>query len=187
MSALLESTITWSPFVLGTANAIVMCYFGNNFVVSDLTAQGTWSGNSGDAVLGLSAATVAVQSVAVLEWFKYLLKRQTGAIKINASSANMNFSRVMYYFWWLMLCFYIVSIIFCALNIELVNNYGNLQVEIGGNNNDLLGGSYGNAVMGMDYATLGLAGLSLGVYIYGEFGTRTWNEPKPVVTEIHGA
>jgi len=180
--SVLEQAITWQPFVLGITTASATAYYLNNFVVSDLTSAGDWSGNSGNAINGLSAATIAVQCVAILEWTKFLLKRKTGSLKIDSSTSNnANYGKVMFFFWWLILCWYVICIIMCSLNIDAVNHFGKLQIT----NGPVLTGTYANAMSGMCYSTLAVGGIALGLFLYGEFGTRNYKDPKPMVTEIH--
>jgi hypothetical protein len=182
MSVVPEIVTQWIPFGIGVADAALTAYYVNNFVATDVdNTRGILSGKSGDAILGLSTASVAVQGWAVLEWVKYVLKRQEG--KLSIQNRNERYAKTMLTFWWLMMLFYLLAIVLGALNIQMVTQYDSVPVTINGTK---LQGSYGNAVAGMSYATLAVGGLSFLTYLWAEFGTRSMNEPHPRVTEAHG-
>jgi hypothetical protein len=145
---LLETAIMWTPWAVGMADAGLTAYYTNNFVTNDVNTAASPSeigGNSGHALLGLGAASLAVQS-------------------------------------WI---FYLVAIVSAALDVHLVTNFGDVNANVD-TNTGKLNGSYGNAVEGMSYATLGVGGLSFFVYLYAEFFTRRMDEPHPTIIEAHG-
>jgi len=178
----LETTVMWVPIVMGLTTSSVVAYYGNNFVPTDLTlvsGQTLWSGNSGNVVMGLSAATLAVESVALLEFFKYILKAREGNIKVESS--NPQYSRTMMFFWYLMMFFYLVAIISCALNITVVSNFGNVAVGLSTSGSQLTG-SFGSAVLGMNYTDIGISGLAILLYLYAEIFVKKGAKVKMVET-----
>lgn len=182
MSIVTELAIMWLPWTIGMSSAGLTAYYANNFVTADIDpARGILSGGSGEALLGLSSASIAVQGWAIFEWVKYVLKRQEG--KITMQNRNEYYGKAMMWFWWIMMLFYLIAIVLGALNIQLVTQYDSNAVTINGNK---LNGSFGNAVAGMSYTTLALGGIAFFSYLYAEFGTRRMNEPHPTVIERHG-
>jgi hypothetical protein len=165
---ILEGTVMWVPWIMGITSSSLIAYYGNNFVPTDLTlvsGNTIWSGASGNAVMGVSAATLAVESVALLEFFKYVLKAREGNIKVENS--NPHYSRAMMYFWWLMMFFYLVAIVSCALNVTVVSQFGNEPVGLSTSGSQLTG-SFGSATLGMSYTTIGVGGLAFFLYLYAE-------------------
>lgn len=181
---LLETTILWTPWAVGMADAAVTAYYANNFVTSDLdsaTNPKELGGKSGHTLLGLGGATMAVQAWAVFEWIKYVVKREEG--KVTTHNRNPKFGRAMKWFWGVMLLFYLVAIVTSALGVHLVTNYGNVDVSI---NINKLNGTFGDALEGMSYSTLAMGGIAFFVYMYAEFFTRRMDEPHPTMIEAHG-
>lgn len=182
MSVAFEVAITWVPWTIGVASSSLLAYYANNFVTSDIDAtHGTITGTSGSAIMGVSAASMAVQAWAILEWMKYIIKREEG--RITTHNRNAHYGRSMMAFWWIMLIFYLVAITSAALNVELVAQFDNLSVDVSSNK---LGGTYGDATEGLSYATIGVGGVALLVYLYAEFFARDVTEPHPTVIEAHG-
>ena len=138
MSQVLEVAISFVPWTVGVANASLMAYYANNFVTADLDpTHGTISGPSGSALLGVSAASIAVQSWAVFEWIKYALKREEG--RVTSQNRNAHYGRSMMAYWWIMFLFYLVTIAACALQVELVTKYDSVAATVQGGK---LGGSF---------------------------------------------
>lgn len=182
MSVILETAIMWAPWAVGMANGGLSAYYVNNFVSADVdTTRGTLSGSSGHALLGLGGATLAVEAWAVLEWIKYVIKREEG--KVTTQNRNVKYGKAMMVFWWLMLLFYMVAIVSAALDIHLVTNFENVDAEIDGSK---LNGSYGDAVEGLSYSTLSVGGVAFLTYLYAELFTRRADEPHPTMLEAHG-
>ncbi len=182
MSVALEVAIQWVPWAMGVASSSLLAYYANNFVTSDIdTTHGTLSGASGSAIMGVSAASMAVQSWAIIEWIKYMVKREEG--RVTTHNRNIHYGRSMMAFWWIMLIFYMVALTSAALNVELVAQYDSLAVTVSGNK---LNGTYGDATEGLSYATIGVGGVALLVYLYAEFISRDVTSPHPTVIETHG-
>lgn len=182
MSYVLETAISWVPFTIGVANASLMSYYANNFVTADIdTVHGTITGASGSALLGVGTASMAVQVWAMLEWVKYIVKREEG--RVTSHNRNAHYGRSMMAYWWIMLIFYMVAIASAALQVQLVTQYDSVAANITGGK---LGGSFGDATEGMAYATIGVGGVALLTYLYAEFFARDITEPHPTVIEAHG-
>jgi len=178
-----ETVVTWVPWTMGIASSAVIAYYGNNFVPTDLTlvsGNTIWSGASGNGVLGVSAATLAVESVALLEFFKYVLKAREGNIKVENN--NPQYSRGMTYFWWLMMFFYLVAIVSCALNITVTSNFGNQPIGLSASGSQITG-SMGSATLALSYSTLGVGGLAFFLYLYVEIFLKKGSKTK--MTEVY--
>jgi hypothetical protein len=145
------------------------------------TTRGSLAGGSGHALLGLGGAALAVEAWAVMEWIKYVVKREEG--KVTTQNRNVKYGKAMMVFWWMMLLFYLVTIVSAALDVHLVTNFGEVDAEINGSK---LNGSYGDAVEGLSYATLSVGGMAFITYLYAEFFTRRADEPHPGILEAHG-
>lgn len=179
----LEGLVMWTPLAMGIASSSIIAYYGNNFVPTDLALVGTttvWSGASGNAVMGVSAAALAIESMAILEFFKYMMKAREGKIKVENS--NVPFGRAMMYFWYLMLFFYMVAIVSCALNITLVSQFDAQAVSLNTAGTQITG-TFSNGTLGMAYTTIGIGGLALIFYLYAELGLKKGS--KVVMTETH--
>lgn len=182
MSHIVEGVISFVPWTIGIASSSLMAYYSNRFVVSDIdTTHGTISGASGSAILGVSAASMAVQAWAVMEWIKYAIKREEG--RVTTHNRNAHYGRSMMAYWWLMFIFYLVAIASAALNVELVTQFDNVSANVEGTK---LGGTFGDATEGLSYATISVGGLALLVFLYSEFFARDVTEPHPTVIEAHG-
>ena len=179
---MIEIGTQFVPLAVGLASAGLTSYYANNFPVSDIdNTHGTISGTAGSSMLGLASASIAIQSLATLEWIKYIIKREEG--KMTTHNRNQHYGKSMQVYWWIMLIFYMVAIVAASLNVELVSQYGSMAVEISGNK---LQGSFGTATAAMNYVTIGFGGMSLLVYLYAEFFARDLNEPHPITIEKHG-
>lgn len=164
----LETIVQWTPWALAVTSSSLVAYYGNNFVPTDLTlvsGNTVWSGSSGTSVLGVSAATLAVESVALLEFFKYIMKAREGNIKVENSNAQ--FSMLIRYYWYLMMFMYLVAIVSCALNITATTNFGNLAIGLSTSGSQL-SGSFGSATLGLSYSVIGISGLAFFLYLYAE-------------------
>jgi len=182
---LLETTIMWTPWAIGMADAGLTAYYANNFQTGDIdTSRGELGGSMGHALLGLGSASLAVQSWAVFEWIKYVLKREEG--KVTIQNRNLRYGKAMMWFWWMMLLFYLVAIVSSALDVHLVTNFGSVSATPPTTTGGKLTGSYGNGVEGMSYATLAVGGISFFTYLYAEFFTRRMDESHPTIIEAHG-
>ncbi len=182
MSNTLEVTIMWTPWLMGMATASLTAYYANNFVATDVDyAKGSMVGDSGYAILGTSAASIAVQAWAVLEWWKYMIKKEEG--KLMTHNRNANYAIAMKVFWSLMMIFYLVEITSCALNVRLVTHFSNLDVVV---KNKQLNGPYGDAVEGMSYTVIALGGISFIMYLFAELATRHPDEKHVITIETHG-
>jgi hypothetical protein len=182
MSVVLETAIHWVPFAVGIADASLTAYYANHFSISDVdTIRGTLGGQSGSALLGLSAASIAVQGWAMFEWIKLAVKKEEG--KLSSHSRNMHYGRSMMVYMWIMLIFYMVAISSAALNVQLVTKYSDVDAVV---QSGKLGGTFGDAVEGLAYATIGVGGMGLFTYLYAEFFARSINERHPTVLEAHG-
>lgn len=182
MSHIVEGIISFVPWTVGVASSSLTAYYGSHFVVSDLdTTHGTLSGASGSAILGVSAASMAVQAWAVFEWLKYAIKQSEG--RISTRNHNAHYGRAMMVYWWLMFLFYLVAIASAAMNVELVTQFDNVNATVQGGK---LGGTFGNATEGVAYACIGVGGMCLLTFLYAEFFARDVTEPHPTVIEAHG-
>jgi ABC-type Fe3+ transport system permease subunit len=181
MSLVLETFIMFAPWALGMTDGALTAYYANNFNSLNVVA-GRVVGGTGNALFGTGAATLAVQSWAVLEWLKYVMKMQEG--KISVQNRNKQYGRVMALFWWFMLLFYLVSLTLAALDVHLVTHFSQVDVSI--STDESLQGSYGYLVKGFSYASLAVGSLTFCTYLYGEIMARKRDEARPSYVEAHG-
>ena len=184
MSIVLENVIMFAPWALGMADAAVTAYYTNNLSAANLDAvRGTVVGEPGNALLGLGAASIAVQGWAVLEWIKHMVKTKEG--KITFQNTNRKYGRAMMVFWWMLMLFYLLAIVMGALTISFVTDYGNQDITLD-TTSGKVGGTFGDATEGMSYATLAVGGVAFFTYLYAEFFTRGLTEPHKPWVELHG-
>jgi len=175
----LDETLMWSPFMLGMSIAGMTAYYGNHFVSTDIDAvHGTWTGTSGSATMGLSGAALGVNSLAVLVWFKYLAKWKNNHITKPPGAYN----RWKVYFWILMLFFFLLTIVLCSLNIVAVDQFLSQDITVN-TSSGVIGGAYGNAMLGIDYTTLALGAISFIVFLIAEFHKRTDETRRMTIQE----
>lgn len=179
--SILDNIIMWVPWAMGVVNASLMAYYANNFPSADVDlTRGIISGTSGHVILGTSAASIAVQLWAMIEFLKYHVKKHTGELSVHGS--NHRYMQAREWYLGFLLLFYMVAIVSAALDITLVVNYSGESVTI---KNKKLNGSFGDAVEGLSYTTIAVAALPLFTYIISEIFTRKWNERKPIISELH--
>jgi len=185
MGSVFDHIIAWVPWAMGVTNASIMAYYANNFVTSDVDlSRGKLSGTSGNVLLGTSAASIAVQTWAILEFIKYHVKKGTGELTVHG--ANHKYMMAREWYLGFMFLFFIVAIVSAALDIALVSDYSAQKITI---RNGKLNGAYGDAVEGMAYTTVAVAALPLFTFIGSEIFARKWESGdrahRPMIAEMH--
>lgn len=169
MSAVLDTMIMFAPWAIGMGNAGLGAYYTNNMSTSDVDeARGTIVHEPGHALLGTGAASIAVQGLAVLGWLKYVMKSKEGKIRVAGVSSEQ--SRAMKTFWWMLMLFYLLAVVLGALCIHWVTDHGNVDVSVDTTSGQV-GGTFGDGVESVSYATLAVGALTLATYMYAEFFT----------------
>ena len=77
----------------------------------------------------------------------------------------------------------LVALTSAALQVQLVTQFDSVSATVSGSK---LGGTFGDAVEGMSYATLGVGGLAFFTYLYAQIFARGLTEKHEVVIEAHG-
>lgn len=146
----MEHPVYW----LGVATASVTAYYGNNFVSTDLVpVTGKLAGASGYAMLGLSTASIACSILALVHSWKHRSNYPEKYQKLWVRCGRMY------------MLFLIFVIILASMTIAMVTNFSSLPITVSG---QTISGSYGNAVLGIDYTTLVFAFLSMVFYVYAK-------------------
>jgi hypothetical protein len=152
-----EHVVLAVPFCAGLANSALIAYYGNNFVNSDVDPlHGTLSGASGSALTNLSAVTLGLQVAVALRYGWVSIQRTKEGGQLDRRS----------WFALAMSFFMLLSITLCVMTIVMVTEWSNVPVVVSVQRR--LGGSYGTALMGLDYTTafVGLVVTSL-YFVFG--------------------
>jgi hypothetical protein len=147
-SELIEKTLLLAPFGLGVTNSILAIDYTEKFNI-----------DKSNAFLGVSSASIALQTYAILYWFKYVIKHREG--KITIKSNNPKYQKLMMYFWAIMMMFYILAFTTSLLGVNMVTGH-HIVVE------EEIQGHQATAIKGTAYTSLVLGGMALLVYSYAQ-------------------